>query len=81
MAKKQVTGQPEAIGTSYSSPSGSEGQEQDQRLKASMGKIHHPDRSPTGLYVCFLLLQPRSIILNGYAFLVSRLDGYMILTA
>ncbi len=42
---------------------------------------HHPERWPTGLYVYVLLYQIGSIMLNGYAFLVSLLYGYVVLAS
>ena len=43
--------------------------------------FHHPDHWPTGLKVYLLLFNLGSILLNGYAFLVSLLYGYIILTS
>ena len=42
---------------------------------------HHPERWPLGLYAYVLLYQLSSIIMNGYAFMVSRLHGYIVLTS
>jgi len=40
---------------------------------------HHPDRWPIGLKVYIILFNIGSILLNGYAFLVSLLHGYLVL--
>ncbi|MHA2434065.1 MAG: hypothetical protein ACXADO_12610 [Candidatus Thorarchaeota archaeon] len=42
---------------------------------------HHPDRWPAGLYVYVLLFHLGGITLNGYAFIVSRLYGYVVLAS
>ncbi|MFX0201181.1 MAG: hypothetical protein ACFFCW_34115 [Candidatus Hodarchaeota archaeon] len=42
---------------------------------------HHPDRWPLGLKVYLFLFQIGSILLNGYAFLVSLLYGYIVLVS
>ena len=42
---------------------------------------HHPERWPLGLYAYVLVYQLSSIMMNGYAFMVSRLHGYIVLTS
>jgi len=43
--------------------------------------FHHPDRWPIGLKVYLILFNIGSILLNGYAFLVSLLYGYLVLAS
>ncbi len=42
---------------------------------------HHPDRWPLSLYAYLILYELSGIMLSGYAFIVSRLDGYVVLAS
>jgi hypothetical protein len=42
---------------------------------------HHPDRWPLSLHIYLILYELSGIMLSGYAFIVSRFDGYAVLAS
>lgn len=42
---------------------------------------HHPDRWPLSLYAYFIVYELSGTMLSGYAFIVSLLDGYVVLAS
>lgn len=48
------------------------------RLLSKKKPVHHPEKWPPGLIVYLLLLQAGSIGLNWYGYLVSKMDGYLL---
>jgi hypothetical protein len=42
---------------------------------------HHPDRWSLSLYAYLIMYELSGIMLSGYAFIVSRLDGYVVLAS